>query len=411
MKFKVFVSLLAVINIAYALSMEEAVELAMQNNHQLKQKEFDYFGAKERTKQQNAAFLPRIDAYYGYNEKNKALPNQNKKDSIAGIRASYNLFNGLSDKYGVDSVEFLEQNSYLLYSAAKRDIALQTKQFYIQYLQAVKNESIADSSLKMFQKHFEDATHYFNQGLIAENDLLEVEVQLLDAMQSHRSAQREVEIAKIALENSIGVKITSEIEDIEVSDELFDYESLLQNLTERDEIKALQSVQKSVKSAIKANRGNFLPRADISFSYNKYGKDWDLAGLQNPNSQSIASFELSWNLFAGGAHSAQEKIYHYEASGLNEQTQALLKDIELQFNRAWSSYLMHKDNLKTAQKALTAAQRNYEISQRQFYEGILKSSDLITANHLLTRAKQNYNNASYDMELAIQIIKRVAQVD
>jgi len=411
MKFKVIVSLLAVLNIAYALTMEEAVELAMQNNHQLKQKEFDYFGAKERTKQQNAAFLPRIDAYYSYNEKNKALPNQNKKESIAGIRASYNLFNGLSDKYGIDSVEFLEQNSYLIYSAAKRDIALQTKQFYIRYLQAVKNESIAHSSLKMFQKHFEDATHYFNQGLIAENDLLEVEVQLLDAMQSHRTAQREVEIAKIALENSIGVKITSEIEDIEVSDEVFDYESLLKNLINRDEIQALQSVQKSVKSAIKANRGNFLPRADISLSYNKYGKDWDLAGLQNPNSQSIASFELSWNLFAGGVHSAQERIYRYEASGLNEQTQALLKDIELQFHRAWSSYLMHKDNLKTAQKALTAAQRNYEISQRQFYEGVLKSSDLITANHLLTRAKQNYYNASYDMELAIQTLKRVAQID
>ena len=412
MKLKIFIALLACTTFSFALTIDEAVEYAMQNNHTIKQSEFDFLASQERTSQQQASFLPRVDLYYNYSERNRVLsPTAQKRDSAAGVRMTYNLFNGLSDKYGVDSAKFVEQNRYLLYSATKRDIALETKNRFVEYLKTYKNQEIAKSSLDMFEKHFTDASNYFEQGLIARNELLEVEVQMLEARQLYRSAQRQVEIAKKSLENIIGMDIDTPIQDIYLEAIELKYAQMQEGLIHRDEVAALQNMTQSVHSAIKANRGNFLPQANIALSHSEYGNSWDLSSQNSPNSQRVASLELQWNIFAGGAHRSQEKIYRHEASGLSEKTQELIKEIELQFDRSWSQYEMMADNVATAKQALQAAQENYDISQRQFYEGLLKSSDLITANHLLARAKQNYNYAMYDKMIAVYTIKRVAQID
>ena len=412
MKARYFVLFLLTLGAAQAFTIEQAVQKALEKNYSIKKAQLDHDSAKLQTQQSLAGFFPQVDAHYNYSERDRVIsPAQNKRESVAGVTVSYNLFNGFKDRYGVKGANFYESAQQLNLQALQKDVALQTKILYITYLQQKKYLQIHKSSQKMLQKQYEDIQNYFKQGLVAQNEVLEVEVQLLHATQDVNSAKRALSLAKKDLENYIGASIYSDITPITLTKAQFAYDKLVQKLSSREEIQALQKIKASSITQLKANRSSFMPQANVSVNYNEYGSSWDLGGDQSPSSQTTTSLELRWNLYSGGVDAAQQQIYRNQTSKANYQLLSLEDDLILQLDRSYTQYKNSKDNLKTANKALNSAQKNYEIMQRQFSQGLIKSSELIDANHLLVSAKTNHADALYTKEIAIQSLKRIASKD
>lgn len=407
MKIKIIsLSLIAYVNL-FAIDINKAVDTAIENNYSLKQQQYVLDESALDVDSSYSSYKPTLDLSYTYNSRNKIITGQIKKDSTASATVGYNLFNGFMDKYNIDSSKHLYESSKLTYEASKQDLILNVKSKYIDFLLEQKNSQTFEEALKLFKKQYEDSSNFFTQGLIAQNELLEVEVEMLQATQDLQNAKTNEKISKHELENILGTKIIDDVESINLNENIsFDKK----NIENRSELKALKLVSESYLSLAKASQSGYLPSIDASFSVNKYGEDVNPSNRSGyPDSQSIGTVSLNWNLYNGNSDKTDVMINRKKASQYMMQLKDLKLQIDLQYEKAKEQLEVSKLNLKTANKALEVSKLNYEIVVNKVQEGLSSNKDLIDANYLLTKSKQNYFSAYYNRYLAIATLQRVLE--
>ncbi|MFA6788573.1 MAG: TolC family protein, partial [Arcobacteraceae bacterium] len=174
---------------AHALNLEEAVKKALDNNFDIQGKNYDYIESLENVKLNNSNYLPKLDASYGYTNTDKPNVGFKSDDITASLKLSYNLFNGFKDLASKESAKYLSLSSQYALNATKQDIVLNTKTAYINYLDKQNALETYNSAYLLFQEQFEDSQNRYDQGLIAKNDLLQVQVNMSSAKQNAVKAQ------------------------------------------------------------------------------------------------------------------------------------------------------------------------------------------------------------------------------
>lgn len=393
-----------------ALTLDEAVKKALDNNFDIQGKNYDYIESLENVKSNNSNYLPKLDASYGYTNTDKANVGFESDESTASLKLSYNLFNGFKDLAVKESSVYLSLSSEYSLNATKQDIILDTKTAYINYLDKQNALETYKSAYILFQEQYEDSLHRYEQGLIAKNDLLQVQVNMSSAKQNVVKAQGDLKVALFQLSNILG-GINLENETIEKLNEqtlqssVYD-ENLLEN---RSEIQALKMNLQSIKELEKSAKAEYYPKVDASVSHNKYYEELSKKIENKEDNQNIANVTATWNLYNGGYDSSQTTIYktkYLSASSLLSKTKL---DIKLQYENAKSNFEVANENLETSKLALLQAQENYGIVKNRFDEGISTSTDLTDANYLLTQAKQGFSRAYFDKYLAISTLDRIIE--
>jgi outer membrane protein TolC len=409
MKTKIIsLSLITCVNL-FALDISQAVDTAIENNYSLKEQQYILDESELNLDSSYSAYKPKLDLNYTFNNRNKLISGQIKKDSSATAIISYNLFNGFMDKYNIDAKDNLFESSKLTYEANKQDLILSVKSKYIDYLLQQKNSQTFREALKLFTKQYKDSSNFFEQGLIAKNELLEVEVELLQATQNLQNAQAEEKISKYTLENELGSKIKDELKEIELKN-IISFKK--ENIENRSELKALKLISLSYINTAKASQSGYMPSIDASFSVNQYGEDVSPTNRTDyPTSQNIGTVELNWNLYNGNSDNLTVMINRKKAKQYKMQLEDLRQDINLQYQNANEQLEVSKLNLKTATKALETSKLNYEIVVDKIQEGLSSNKDLIDANYLLTQSKQNYFSAYYNRYLAVATLQRVLEIN
>ncbi|PIF04529.1 MAG: hypothetical protein CSA86_01720 [Arcobacter sp.] len=391
-----------------ALDINEAVNKALENNNSIKKEQYIYEEIKEKINLSKANFKPQLNIGYIYNANDENL-GQGKDNSNANITLSYNLFNGLWDKYNLESSKNLEQASTYTLNAAKYDLILNTKRTYINYLKNLKNIQTMKNGFELLKQQYKDSQNRFTQGLLAKSDLLQVNAQMLQAKQNLARARANSKIARLGLKNILGGKLEENeiIKDLNKKDILLENYSL-DKLNNRSEIKALEKTIDSLKNQKSANKGDFLPKVNMDLTYTKFGDDALLKVENNRvDEQKTASIKLSWNLYNGSKTSLQNIIFQKKISQISEDLALLKLSVKTQYEKAMEEFKVSKLNYETAKISLEQSKENYKIVNNRFKEGLSSSTDLINANFLFTRAKQSLENAFYDRFLAKATLDRI----
>ena len=392
-----------------AMNINEAVESALLNNNSLKKQEYIYDEAKENINISKAAYKPKFDLAYAYSARSENIDTYGKDYSAGSATISYNLFNGFTDKYNLKSSEDLALYSMYSLQAFKFDLILSTKQSYISYLKSLKNIETSENAFKLLEQQYKDSENRFEQGLLAKNDLLQVNAQMLQAKQSLARAKADSKIARYQLKNILGGLLSENEKILDLSKEEIKVDlNNEEELNNRSEIKALMKTIESIRSLKSANKGDFMPDANLSLAYNKYGDDAFLKVDDGAvDSQQSATVSLSWNLFNGGIDQSQDIIYQKKILQAKEDLADLKLSIKLQYENALEEFEVSKLNFQTAKISLAQSKENYKIVNNRFKEGLSTSTDLINANYLLTSAKQSFDNAYYDRFLAKATLDRI----
>lgn len=393
----------------YALDINEAVEISLLNNNNLKQQQYIYDESKESINISKSSYQPKLDLSYQYNANKENLNAYGKDNSNASAVLSYNLFNGLKDMYNIQSSKKLANTSMYNYQASKHDLIYSVKQNYISYLKTLKDIDTKNNAFKLLEQQYKDSENKFEQGLLARNDLLQVNAQMLQAKQDLARAKANSKIARYKLKNILGgaLEDSEKINDLQKeSIKLTDYNE--EELNNRSEIKAIKMTIESLVNQKKANKGNFMPSADVNLTYTKYGDDAFLSEDSSfADSQQSATINLKWNIFNGGKDSSQDVIYQKRVLQTKEVLEDLKLSIKLQYEQAVEEYSVSQLNFQTAKVSLEQAKENYKIVNNRFKEGLSSSTDLINANFLLSSAKQSFDSAYYDRFLAKASLDRI----
>ncbi|WP_072681210.1 TolC family protein [Arcobacter sp. LA11] len=393
----------------YALDINEAVEISLLNNNNLKKQQYIYDEAKENINISKSSYQPKLDLSYTYNANAEDINSSGKDNSNASAVLSYNLFNGLTDKYNLKSSEQLADTSMYNYQAAKYDLIYSVKQYYITYLKSLKNIETQNNAFKLLEQQYKDSENRFAQGLLARNDLLQVNAQMLQSKQDLARAKADSKIARYQLKNVLGGSLDSNEKINDLQKEKIMLENYnLEELDSRSEIKAVKMTIESLVSQKSANKGNYMPSADLSLTYTKYGDDAFLdVDDSNVDDQQTATINLKWNLFNGGKDSSQDIIYQKRLLQTKEALEDLKLSIKLQYEEAIEEFEVSQLNFETAKVSLEQSNENYKIVNNRFKEGLSSSTDLINANFLLSSAKQSFDNAYYDRFLAKASLDRI----
>ena len=395
---------------ATALNIDKAVETALINNNILKEQIFKIKEYNESLKGAKTAYNPTFDLDYSYDSKDDARSTQTTHDSTFNATLSYNLFNGFSDQYNIKSAKKSLLSTRYSYEAAKHDIVLRVKDDFINFLKNRRNTIVQQNAVKLFQKQYDDSKNFYEQGVrVALNNLLEVEIELLQAKQKLLKSKSAQKVAKEELFNTIGLRVDENIDEVEIVENENVLDTFNTNdLSNRNEIKALKMYKESLFSSKKSVKGNYYPKVDASLEHKRYG---DEVGLNEKDGsyepQNVGTITLSWNLYNGGKDESDMVVYRHQISQVNSQIDEMELKIDLQYTKAKEQYILTSENLKISSKALTQSRVNYEIVDNRFKEGVSTSKDLIDANYLLTQAQVNYYSAYYDKILAKATLERI----
>ena len=392
-----------------AFNIDDAINTALKNNYNLKQQKYILDESRLNRNLEYSAFKPKIDLNYVYTNKDEIITGQIKEDSTVNVTISYNLFNGFKDKYNIDASNDLYNSSKFTLEASRQDLILKVKTKYIDYLLQEKNKQTFHEALNLYTKQYKDQKNFFDQGLIAKNELLEVEVQMLQAKQDLQNAKTSLKLAKKELENILGENINDDIKPINLNENINFQKNNVEN---RSELKVLELIVSSYQNRSKASMGEFLPKVNIAYSVNKYGEDINPANRAGyPDKQNVGTINASWNLYNGNNDKSKILIQKKKSSQTKMQLEDLKLRINLQYENAKEQLDLSKFNLETSTKALELSNLNYKIVSNKLKEGVSSNKDLIDANYLLTKSKQNYFSAYYGRYLSIATLQRILEIE
>lgn len=402
-------------SISPAITIDEAVNLALDNNHQILEQVHTVNAQREKVLSGKTALLPDIDFKYSYTRQDNVFSIfQTKNSSIFRAEVALNLFNGFIDINKLREGKELLNASIFQKKSVWSDIVLEVKKSYIQLLKTGENLKTTKEAVKLLEKQSKVVRSFFREGMVTRNDVLKVEVELASSKQKLFQSESELRIARNDFERIIGVQL----EENELLKELgpakpisINEESLREEmLKNRNELKYLDALKKSMVFSSKAIRGRYYPDIDLSFSYSSFGdsakpSDRELLHDSEAKTSIVASWEIMERFKSGYDRSAKDS----EVRAIDEKIKDTIKQLSFQLMIVLEKQGVASSMIKVADKALKQAEENYRITYNQFKERIATSTDLLDSRLFLTRARNNHINAVYDIHESVAEIERVVE--
>jgi len=399
-----------------ALTMEEAVALSLANHPRIKDFQYRSKAQGKRVDSRKAPFWPEVEVSYDYERRENVFSSFQTQDSSTFTgEISYNLFRGFSDLNTLKSARSTLTASLYEQKTTEADVVLDVKRAYIRLLRTGKTLEVNRESVTLLERQSRDAEKFWRAGLTAKNEYLRVEVELASARQDLLQAETNVRIAREALDRAVGVPVGKDavIEDIAFKKPMdLDDEALSRAmLAGRSELKFLEAQRVAREYARDSIRGGYFPSIDLSVAHSRFGETFAFQGLDDPlfDSDTRASVAAKWNLFEGFRTRNDILAEDLEVRAITERIRETGDVLLLQLKTAVEEYRVSAGRIELSKKGVEQAEENYRITENQFRERVATSTDLLDARVFLTRARNEYNNAVYNLSLSLAALERVVE--
>lgn len=155
---------------------------------------------------------------------------------------------------------------------------------------------------------------------------------------------------------------------------------------------------KESKETYNQSKSSFLPKLDLSYSYNNRDKLITSAGQLKEDSTGLA--QISYNLFNGFSDYSSLKSSEYIKNASKFYLQATKQDIILSTKTAYINYLNSEKNLETMNLAYELFDKQYLDAKAQYDQGIISRNDLLKVEVNLLNAKQNVVESKANLKIA-----------
>jgi len=390
---------------AVDLTLDDSIQLALANNHTIKQSVTDLDGAQwalheaRRNTGLTLSWSTTAAKIGGKAYDATGSAYDNRFDFSNTVEASIPLYTGgklenkiKSAKFGVGVYDLTLENT-------KQTIKLTTTQDYFKILQCRNLIQVDKDAADTLQVHLDNVNAQYRVGTVAKSDVLSSQVQLANAQQSLVSAQNNYDIAVSVFNNVVGLP-TDTI--VNIRDELkyTKYNLSLDNCTafalqnRPDGIAAEQKVKQAEAAVAAAKAGN-MPQVNAVISKAISG-DGAFGDNHTTKDAWSAGISASWNVFDNNVTQAQ---VHQQEATLHRAQEASLaqkETIQLDVREAFLDLITAEKNIQTTQVAVEKAQEDYKISQVRYSAGVGTNLDVMDAEEKLTQAQTNYITTLYD---------------
>lgn len=401
-----------------ALGLNEAVDLALCNNPQIKQA---WAGIKVQAGavgEARAAYLPTLSATTSRLRTRTSYPYSNTPTTTEYGNTLHGTLGWRLFDFGGRDANREAANRLLTAAIAHHDAALQKTlssviQSYFDAQTAKATLQAKEQNETIAQSTFDSAQRREARGAVARSDTLQATTALAKAALEKNRAQGAYQKALAVLVYALGVPPQTRIV---LADEVWDKENNQESKQEKNkeskaEIQASSETTKGLEDwlelaqkthpaivaaraeweasqqKITATRSEGLPTIDFSTNYYKNG--FPNQGLSATESrQTTVGISLSIPIFDGFSRSYKIK----GAQAQTEQRQAQLQDTEqnvlMEVVKAHAEAVAALSNLQASEKLLTAAQKSLHTSQRKYDKGAADILEMLNTQAALSNAQE-----------------------
>ncbi|MGB5918025.1 TolC family protein [Arcobacter sp.] len=160
---------------------------------------------------------------------------------------------------------------------------------------------------------------------------------------------------------------------------------------------------KETKEDYNKSKSAFLPKVDLSYSYNNSDK-------QTPGQikeDSTASATISYNLFNGFKDFSELYSTKYLRNASKFSYNAKKQDILLSTKEAYIDYLNKRKNLLTQEDSYKLFENQYIDAKNQFIQGLVSKNDLLKVEVNMLNAKQSVIQAKGDLNISLYSLSNI----
>ena len=164
----------------------------------------------------------------------------------------------------------------------------------------------------------------------------------------------------------------------------------LQMLSQRSELKALESLAESAEYSVSAEYGDYYPHFDLVGRYRKYDDSLLTGSGEFSDEELRAELVMSFNVFRGFEDEAEIARAKADVRSLQYDLVELQNDFKTTLKNILVDYEISLANVEVAREDITYAEENLRITDLKYKEGVQRQIDLLDAVSNLTRAQSNY---------------------
>jgi outer membrane protein len=403
----------------YALTLDEAIRIALANQPQLRQARASVEAADARADQALAPMLPQLTGSFAYQRltSNFSTRPGSFPGGITEGRApsSWATTNYWSTGATLSQLVWDFGQAPGRWRAARasadaqRDTEVSTG---LQVLLGVRTSfftaratkdlvAVARETLANQEAHLRQIQGFVEVGVRPEIDLAQARTDRANAEVQLINAENGYATAKAQLNQAMGIEAPT---DYDVSDDAFpavEGEDLAldilldEALGNRPDVAALASQVKAQEATLSSVRGAYWPTLGVSTGINDAGPQLS-SMVWNWN----ATATLTWNLFQGGLTRAQANEAQANLSGLSAQVAALRQQVRLDVDKARLAVRAARAAIGAAAEALVNARERLRLAEGRYRTGAGSALELSDAQLALTSASAQRVKADYDLASA-----------
>jgi len=380
--------------ISFALNLEEMQRTALENRSLVKRYEAEVDKSTENIRIAKSGYYPSFDINFNTYTLDETSVTERRENSVFNSVLSWNIFSGFKDKYNISSAESSRNVENFRLLAIEQDIQLAVALRYLAVYNQQARLEVAGDTYKTLERLYIDSKNRYEVGLIDKNSVLKFKV---DYDNANLGVQKEAaDLAKALHELSRVVDL--QINENELSFVEFQNTPPLENqdglelqmLSERSELKALESLAESAEYRVSAQYGDYYPHFDLVGRYRKYD-DSLLTGRGEFSDEELrAELVMSFNVFRGFQDEAEIARAKADVRSLQYDLVELQNDFKTTLKNILVDYGISLANVEVAREDITYAEENLRITDLKYKEGVQRQIDLLDAVSNLTRAQSNY---------------------
>ena len=411
------------------ITLEEAIQIALENNYQLKQAENNRSLADTRVRSAQADFLPNLSAGLSGNrnvgrqfiQEDLSFDDRTTYSLGGSINSSVTVFNGFSNIANLRRAEADRSSDELQLQRLRENIMFNTAS---RYLQVVLNEEllkIAQSTLLASESQLEQVMAQVEVGARPIVDLYNQESAVASDELTVIQRENALDVSKAQL---IRIMQDDSISDIETSmptvEELslvpvdLDLYDLIQAaLTRRSDFRAQEYDIESNRQNYRIARAQFLPTVNASAGISaRYSDQFSFMGESVPfadqffdqNVTRNLGFNIQIPIFTRWNTRTTVQAAHVQLRNSELQLDNVRFQISEEVRQAYSDYQSIVKELESTEKALRAAERAYETEQQRYEVGSSTLIELNLANANYVQAQSNRIQAIYNFVFQEQLL-------
>ncbi|ESU23320.1 outer membrane efflux protein [Flavobacterium enshiense DK69] len=406
------------------LTVEEAVQIALKNNYDIKLASNDLEVSKENKSLANAGMLPRIDGTFTQNNniqntkqtqstgEVRELNDAKNNNMTYGVNLGWTVFDGLKMFARYDQLQTLEKQGEV---QLKSTILTKVSDVMTTYYDLVKQQQLIkalDTTIVISKQRLKLAENRFSIGKASKLEVLNAQVDMNQDLSNLLLLKQFFQISKVNL-NALLARDSAT--DFKVEEEVTIDENLqlqeLQDLVEKQNPQLqLALINKRVAELdLKQVRAERYPLVRLNSGYN-FNKSESSLGFVSQSSSNGFNYGVAatLNIFNGFLQTKNEKIAKLQVDNSSLLIEQERQSISSELHSTYQTYLTNVELVKLEEHNEDIAKKNLEITLEKFKLGSIPTIEFRNAQENYINVKARNTSAKFQAKISEVMLNEIA---